>query len=67
MKWAYVALPVALLAGALAACTSGDVMIGTDSYRDASPAVAAEAPFDDASLDDASLDEASLDADGAGD
>jgi hypothetical protein len=60
-KWAYIALPIALLAGALAACTSGNVLLGTDSYPDAAPAADAEVPFDDAAPDDASPDDASPD------
>ena len=79
-KWAYIALPIAPLAGALSACTRGDALLGTDSYADAAPAADAEVPFDDAAPDDASPDDASPDdaspddaaldaggADGAGD
>ncbi len=48
LRWARVtvAIPLALFAGALAAaCTSGDVMLGTDRSPDATPPIAdAEVP-----------------------
>jgi hypothetical protein len=63
LRWARVtvAVPVALVAGALAAaCTSGEVMLGTDRP----PIADAEVPFgDDASVDDSGFfgDDASVD------